>query len=101
MMVESQLKELGDGGFAEMQKSMFKLAKDGLKTGGKILDGVDVNVAKKTMTLKVKHMGGLKELVPLAVGGMKAMFLGVSSSSLDAEFLELDEAVEAEPDDGK
>jgi hypothetical protein len=46
-------------------------------------------------------MGGLKELVPLAVGGMKAMFLGVSSSSLDAEFLELDEAVEAEPDDGK
>lgn len=101
MMVESQLKELGDGGFAEMQKSMFKLAKDGLKTGGKILDGVDVNVAKKTMTLKVKHMGGLKELVPLAVGGMKAMFLGISSESLDEEFLELDEAVEAVPDDGK
>lgn len=80
-MVDAQMKELGDDEFAEMQKSMLTLANNGLKTGKKILDGAETKVDGKVLTFKVKQMGGLKELVPLAVGGMKAMFMGVSNSA--------------------
>lgn len=105
-MVESQLKGLGDGEFAEMQREAFKLAKDGLKTGKKILDGADINVTDKIVTLKVKQMGGLKELVPLALGGMKSMFFGISASSRGAplEAIDREEAIEikgAKRDDDK
>lgn len=80
-MVDAQMKELGDDEFSAMQKSMLTLANDGLKTGKKVLDGAETKVEGKVVTFRVKQMGGLKELVPLAVGGMKAMFLGSDGSS--------------------
>lgn len=91
--LENELKRLEGKelkGFEKFQLSQAKMGIKGLEISEKILEGAGTSSQGKTATLKVKKMGGVKELIPMFAEMFATQFMAIQELQEGIELPEAD-----------
>ncbi len=63
--------------YSEISVPIAELALKALSECKKLIDGVQIDAKQKTLTVKLKQMGGIKHIVPIVSDSFRLMFTGL------------------------